>query len=172
MCEEGVLRVVGLRGQKKKKQDSGRNYPSFVAFEVRSAGGLASASLSLPLCLSRSLCRPPRQPSAEQCAAGRGGPAQELNNNFQQSSQEAGSPDCGCSLLLAFLPPQPAPTLLLPFDPPPPLLPPPPPPAAAAGLCLLHGADAFCRQASALKETQAAFLSPESLQWTEPGGTQ
>lgn len=41
----------------------------------------------------------------------------------------------------------------------------PPPPA---GLCLLHRTDAFCRQASALKETQATFLSPESLQWTEP----
>ena len=41
----------------------------------------------------------------------------------------------------------------------------PPPPA---GLCLLHRTDAFCRQASALKETQATFLSPESLQWMEP----
>lgn len=41
----------------------------------------------------------------------------------------------------------------------------PPPPS---GLCLLHRTDAFCRQASALKETQATFLSTESLQWTEP----
>lgn len=41
----------------------------------------------------------------------------------------------------------------------------PPPPA---GLCLLHRTDVFCRQASALKETQATYLSPESLQWTEP----
>lgn len=42
--------------------------------------------------------------STEEYAAGRGGPTQELNNNFQQSSQEAGSPDCGCSLLSSFLP--------------------------------------------------------------------
>lgn len=36
------------------------------------------------------------------------------------------------------------------------------------GLCLLHRTDAFCRQASALKETQATFFSPESLQWMYP----
>ncbi|TNN84009.1 hypothetical protein EYF80_005880 [Liparis tanakae] len=49
--------------------------------------------------------------STEEYAAGRGGPTQELNNNFQQSSQEAGSPDCGCSLRSLSLPPH-SPTLL------------------------------------------------------------
>ncbi|ROI16157.1 hypothetical protein DPX16_12275 [Anabarilius grahami] len=39
--------------------------------------------------------------------AGRGGSAQELNNNFQQSSQEARGPDCGCSILQPSPPPQP-----------------------------------------------------------------
>lgn len=59
-------------------------------------------SLYLPLTPSLSL-------SVRQ--AGRGATAQELNNNFQQSSQEAGGPDCGCSLLLLSLPPL-DPTLL------------------------------------------------------------
>lgn len=37
-------------------------------------------------------------------AAGRGGEAQELNYKFLQSSQEAGSPDCGCSVLRTHAP--------------------------------------------------------------------
>uniref|UniRef100_A0AAV2M884 Uncharacterized protein n=1 Tax=Knipowitschia caucasica TaxID=637954 RepID=A0AAV2M884_KNICA len=100
---------------------------------------MCAASLS-PLLPERCL------PVSAQAATGRGGPTQELNNNFQQSSQEAGSPDCGCSLQCSALPPLGR------------LLPPP------AGLCLLHRTDAFCRQASALKGTHATFLSFESLQ--------
>lgn len=128
-----------------------QNYPLFVAYKV-----IAKGHGRLPTFLFASPALPVHLVvSTEEYAAGRGGPTQELNNNFQQSSQEAGSPDCGCSLLSSFLPPHSS--TLLPSPPPPP-----------AGLCLLHRTDAFCRQASALKETQATFLSPESLQWTEP----
>lgn len=126
-----------------------QNYPLFVAYKV-----IAKGHGRLPTFLFASLALPVHLiVSTEEYAAGRGGPTQELNNNFQQSSQEAGSPDCGCSLLSSFLPPH-SPTLL----------PSPPsscwPMSAPQDWCIL--------QTSALKETQATFLSPESLQWTEP----
>lgn len=84
-----------------------QNYPSFVACKVIAKGygwlpTFLFLSLALPVCLIV---------SKEEYATGRGGPTQELNNNFQQSSQEAGSPDCGCSLLSSFLPLH-SPTLL------------------------------------------------------------
>lgn len=104
------------------------NYPLFVAYKV-----IAKGHGRLPTFLFASPALPVHLVvSTEEYAAGRGGPTQELNNNFQQSSQEAGSPDCGCSLLSSFLPPH-SPTLL----PSPPLL-------LLACVCstgLMHSAD-------------------------------
>lgn len=89
-----------------------QNYPLFVAYKViaKGHGRLPSFLFASPVYLIV---------NTDKYATGRGGPTQELNNNFQQSSQEAGSPDCGCSLLSLFLPPH-SPTLL-PSPPPLPL---------------------------------------------------
>lgn len=84
-----------------------QNYPLFVAYKV-----IAKGHGRLPTFLFASPILPVYLVvNTEEYATGRGGPTQELNNNFQQSSQEAGSPDCGCSLLSSFLPPH-SPTLL------------------------------------------------------------
>lgn len=84
-----------------------QNYPLFVAYKV-----IAKGHVRLPTFLFGSpILAVYLVVNTEEYATGRGGPTQELNNNFQQSSQEAGSPDCGCSLLSSYLPPH-SPTLL------------------------------------------------------------
>lgn len=81
---------------------------------------------------------------------GRGGLAQELNNDFQQSSQEAGGWDFGCSILLPSTPP-----------PPPHWLgqAPPSTPVCVCSTRLMHSTDSPVL----LKDTQATFFSSESF---------
>lgn len=102
-----------------------QNYPLFAAYKVivKGHGRLPTFRFASPVHLLA---------STEEHAAGRGGPTQELNNNFQQSSQEAGSPDCGCSFLFSSLPPR-SPALL----PSAPLL----PLACVCSTGLMHSAD-------------------------------
>ena len=114
-------KYIYLQGQGERAWQVANIFSPSISFSF-------SVSLSLSLFLSLSVRQSGR--------GGRGATAQELNNNFQQSSQEAGGPDCSCSILsLSLPPPQPVSTLLLP------LLSSPPPVGP------LQSTNVFCRQA-------------------------